>query len=394
MTMEASPNGGRSESPPARRLARLYGWLATTLLTTLLLLGAVNVLAALFLAAGVGVPEPGPLGLGPEPLRAAYPGRDDNEIRRLLTEFWTRPYVYEPFTEFREGTFTGRYLNILPEGYRSAGRPQAWPPVENDRVVFVFGGSTAMGYGVADHETLPAQLEAVLDTGPCGPVTVYNFARSSYFSSQERILFEQLALAGQLPDVALFVDGLNEFAYSIGEPKYSGRLRYLMSETQAQLARRWLVQLPLPRLVKGLREGSQAPQAADAGDRAALVVERWLRNKRLIETLARELGVTPIFVWQPVRHYASRVSTAAARASSAPPIGLESLPAGYALLDRLRRDTDPRLSASTFLWLVDAQRRRSGDSYVDRVHYTAAFTSELAHKIVPALAERLCSATG
>ncbi len=375
--MSADASQRKPAAARAGRVAGVYGWLATTLLTTVLLFAGLNGVAALLLAAGVGVLAAGPLRDGLEPLRAAYPGRSDQEIRQLLTEVWTRPYIYEPFTKFREGAFAGRYLHILAAGFRSGGHPQPWPPSPGDRVVFVFGGSTAMGYGVADDETLPAQLELALGRTSCGPAAVYNFARSNYFSSQERILFEQLALAGAVPEVAIFVDGLNEFAFPGGEPKFTTRLSYFMSETQAQLARRWFVHLPLARLIKGLRGNAETvgEETALDEDSTRVVVERWLRNRALIEAVGRELSVATIFVWQPIRvaYEARRV-------------------AGYALLDELRRRPDLRLAAPGFLWLADAHPAGQDPLYVDRVHYSAAFNRYLAERLAPTVRAALCPA--
>jgi len=42
-------------------------------------------------------------------------------------------------------------------------------------------------------------------------VVVYNFGRAGYYSTQERILFEYFVAKGVKPDVAIFLDGLNDF---------------------------------------------------------------------------------------------------------------------------------------------------------------------------------------
>src|SRR5262249_53760858 len=50
------------------------------------------------------------------------------------------------------------------------------------------------------------------------PVRVYNFGRGSYFSTQERILFQQLLLAKAIPNSAIFLDGVNDFYFFHGRP--------------------------------------------------------------------------------------------------------------------------------------------------------------------------------
>jgi hypothetical protein len=375
------------------RLAAAWDFAAKTSTSLLVLFAAANGLAALLLAAGVGERPPGALQHGIERLRPVYPELADEEIRQLLEEFWRRPYVYEPYTQFREDAYQGRYLNLQPEGFRSPGHAQPWPPDPGRRNIFVFGGSTAMGYGLADAETLPARLEAALADLSCGvPVAVYNFARSNYFSTQERILFEQLVTQGALPTVAVFFDGLNDFAYARDEPKFTTRLSYLMRETPTQTARRWVVSLPLARLLKGLRSGTEeGATVAPENDQVAAIVERWLRNKRLIEAVAREFDVATLFVWQPVSLYRyDRDRSPFELETPATPPGEASLVSGYASLEELWRAGDPRLSAPGFLWLADAHPPGRDSLYVDRVHYSAAFTTTLAQAIAPVLDARLC----
>ena len=50
---------------------------------------------------------------------------------------------------------------------------------------------------------------------------VYNFGRGSYYSSQERILFEQLAVAGHVPDLAVFIDGGSDFVFAHTERPFA-----------------------------------------------------------------------------------------------------------------------------------------------------------------------------
>src|SRR5262249_43078007 len=122
---------------------------------------------------------------------------------------------YEPFTESRPPVVRGRFVNVSAPGFRLVPDQGPWPPDPAAFTIFVFGGSTTFGTGVADAETIPAQLPPQFTAAPCArPVHVYNFARPGYFSVQERILFEQLLLAGHHPDLAIFVDGLNEVLFS------------------------------------------------------------------------------------------------------------------------------------------------------------------------------------
>lgn len=359
-------------------------------LNTLVAFVLLNLSAALWLR-GCSDPEAdGALTYGMERLREVYPDRSEDEIRQLLMETWSRRYGYEPFTQFKETEFAGEYVNVGPNGFRSTGRRLAWPPPADVVSVFVFGGSTTFGYGVADEETIPARLQVSLDTRCGGDVAVYNLARSNYYSSQENILFQRLLAGGVRPEAAVFVDGLNEFGHPQDEPKFTARLSYLMNETNPQRLRRVLVNLPLARLAKRwLKRPDVVQQAKATEEQAGEVIERWLANRQQIRAVAAASGVSTLFVWQPIPSYGYDLD----QHPFAQPQGAQERASalGFERLDRLRKKEDGPLGAE-FLWLADLQRERREPLYVDRVHYTAAFSAEIAERIGEALAPELCPA--
>jgi hypothetical protein len=210
---------GKRESG-CRRFRRFYRDAALILLNTVILLLAVNGL--LFILAAIKD------SLSAEPARwhkpvaadrwaaleRVYPGLSRDEIQVLLDETYTpaRSLAYEPFTEFKERPYAGKYVNVDVNGFRVTEGQGPWPP-DGGRYfnVFLFGGSTAFGFGVADGQTVASHLQAFLSgAGLLKEVRVYNFGRGSYYSTQERILFEKLVGAGFRPDLAVFIDGLND----------------------------------------------------------------------------------------------------------------------------------------------------------------------------------------
>ncbi len=178
-------------------------------------------------------PVAGPLGsYGRDAVIKAYPGRREADVKTLLKESWGRGYSwfeYEPFTGFRERPFQGKFIHSDPAGFRLSKDQAPWPPRSDAINVFVFGGSTTYGYGLPDDQTIPSDLEecAAASYAPAR-VAVYNFGRGSYFSTQELILFQQLLSAGFVPQVAVFIDGLNEFDHADGQPRFAGSFRRFM----------------------------------------------------------------------------------------------------------------------------------------------------------------------
>lgn len=383
------------EQRPRPSLGERYAAFAATATTALLLFLAANGVAALLLAAGWLEEDPGALVYGVERLRESYPGRSDAEIEAVVRESWTRPYRYEPFTQFREAELAGAYLTVRAEGFRAGASEQAWPPPSDRPVVLALGGSTLFGYGLADAETIPARLEAALAERCGDPPLVYNFGRSNYFSSQERILFQQLLAQGARPRAALFLDGLNEFAYPADEPKFTARLAYLMDETHSMLLRRWLVGLPLARLIKRLGGAGEADAAGHAAgdpeDLSRRVVERWLVNARMTESLAASFGVAVVFAWQPVPVHDAPAGVNPFLGPDGPELpNAAAMALGYERMAELVREESPDLPRSPLRWLADAQQGRSEVLYVDRAHYTAAFSDTLARRLGADLAPIAC----
>ena len=96
--------------------------------------------------------------------------------------------------------------------------------------MFVFGGSTTFGVGLPDDETIASCLQQFAAEGhSTPPLKVYNFAQPAYFSSQELIQFEQLLNAGFIPQIAVFVDGINDFTFADGQPLFADTFRNFMA---------------------------------------------------------------------------------------------------------------------------------------------------------------------
>ena len=236
-----------------------------------------------------------------------YPGRSPDEVLALLTETWSRPVEYQPFVQIKEREYRGRFVNVGSEGFRHVKGQGPWPPSGDHFNIFVFGGSTAFGYGIADDETIASFLQEDLQGRTRRPARVYNFGCAFYYSSQERVRFQQLVLAGFVPDLAVFVDALNEFHFRREWPSLSTPLHDYV-ERRADERRSglptWLTLFSPTRLaaeMHGLRRPPE-PRSADPA-LADQLIDRYLHNKKMIEAVAGAYGVRPVFVWQPISAY-------------------------------------------------------------------------------------------
>ena len=323
-----------------------------------------------------------------------YEGYSEDEVRDLLVETYLG-VTLEPFTMFRETARTGRYVNVSDDGYRVIEGQRPWPPAQEVTNVFVFGGSTTFGYGIADSETVPSRLQAALLRRTSGTdLAVYHFGRGYYYSTQERILFEQLLTGGVDIDVALFIDGANE-KDSADVPS----LFYELVEARHQAARRldpWesakaaVARSPLGRAAVRVKRRLRAeepsveaePSEAEARMAGRGAFHRYMRNRELLHAAGEASGTQVIFVWQPV-HWLDF------DAAHHPFGGLD--PESHFMQRYLYEDMRRYIAdtqAPDMLDLSWLSRDAYRPLYVDQVHYNAYFSAQLAEHIAEWLAPR------
>ena len=185
--------------------------------------------------------------------------------------------------------------------------------------ILCFGGSTMMGMGARDDQTIPAVLARRLTE--CGHrVSVTNYGQLGHNSTQEVITLQQLLKSGERLDIALFYDGINEMACA----EQTGRADGLFNEARRRAEfnllhpdrRRDLIAAALigaaPRTLRRLRRLTGLPlrgplpmeqvelSQVDLTELASKVIAAYLANMRLVRLLAGEYGFRPIFFWQPV----------------------------------------------------------------------------------------------
>ncbi len=384
---------GAGVTNPAKRPGRIRTWyvnIAITLLSTVLLIVFLNVVAWVVIEIShvlKPVRVAGPLGAYGDTVYKAYPGWSHEDVKTLLDESWGRGYEwfeYEPFTGYREKPFQGKFMHNDPAGFRLSKDQAPWPPRPDAFNIFVFGGSTTYGYGLPDYQTIPSYLgECAAANHSPAQVAVYNFGRGSYFSSQELILFQQLLNAGFVPRVAIFIDGLNEFDHPNGEPRFTGNFRRFMAgKAPPSDEFEWIPMVAAAHWVskRWLQPEEAQPKKKDYADRTMLqgVIDRWLANKRMIESMANGFGVRTIFVWQPVPvyNYDLRYHYYLHADKNFGVYGRSKY--GYALMQEWR--ARGKLDADV-LWLGDMQQDKHENLYVDAVHYNAPFSQEIAERI-------------
>lgn len=138
-----------------------------------------------------------------EAVKRNYAHMTPDDLADLLRTTRALRFRYEPVVGFIQEPTTSRFVNTDPRGIRANGAtPRDVSALQG--AIWFFGGSTAFGDGVADHETIPAQLERVLGR------SVANLGVRNYSSTEENLLFNHYLRIGYRPAAAIFLDGINE----------------------------------------------------------------------------------------------------------------------------------------------------------------------------------------
>ena len=350
-----------------------YTLTAVTLLSTLVAVGLIyGIIALISSVKNHTAVNPVSTKYGTTATAAVYPGLNEHEIDDLLKETWSRPYIFEPFTQFKERQYKGHYVNVDSNGFRVTKDQGPWPPQSNSFNVFLFGGSTTFGYGVADDQTIASYLQDYLMAGLHRDVRVYNFGRGFYYTTQERILYENLLASGFVPDIAIFVDGLNDFYYTANEPMFTEQIRDFMEHGPKK-------DKDKPgRLISSTSEQPKQQVEVNYNDSEVITnaIQRYVANKRLIEGVSKAFGVKPLFVWQPVPsyHYDQQYHL-----FSAGGYGQHSYAKfGY---EHMAEFIKQHPLSDNFIWFADMQKDSKEPLYIDKLHYSASFSKQIASAI-------------
>ena len=377
---------------------RLENWMsryravAVLLLNTVVLLLVLNALLWMtFKIRDAFRPAPNPDGkYSSESLAAVYPGFTVGERRALLQETWARPMVYEDFVQFKERASTGKYVNVAAAGFRHSKDQGPWPPSPAHLNIFVFGGSTTFGYGVADWQTIPSYLQECLARRfPGKRVCVYNFGVGYFYSTQERIFFEKLLVEGVKPHIVVFIDGTNDCGGVGRQPRFRHRFQKAVEPPPSRIVTVTWDRTYIGRLV-AIVKGSTREQAEKLNEderpyghaEVARIIPNYLANKQLVEAVCQQLGISPIFVWQPHPSYQYDPKY---HLFNQPKKRWPSTIATYHELSKLNESGE---LGKNFLWCADVQKAEKECLYVDPVHYTAKFSAKLAETISDMCFER------
>jgi len=193
-----------------------------------------------------------------------------------------------------------------------------------------------------------------------------------YYSTQERILFERLLSQGHKPDLAIFVDGLNDLWFPRDSPCFSQVAAAAFGKDPTYLVLRTL---SISRIFRKVQKETLTLKPIEAQEQVRPILQRYQSNVKLIESACRAFGTTAVFVWQPVPSYKYDTKYHLFYLS---PKSYQSQAYGYPEMERLYKNG---AFGPDFLWCADLQQDEKECLYVDGHHYTAKFSKKLAEAI-------------
>ncbi|MDB5391982.1 MAG: hypothetical protein JWM11_7628 [Planctomycetaceae bacterium] len=386
-----------------QRLRSLYFSAAILVLNTLVVYFLLNVaLGIVFLVRDAFRAKTNPVSLtyGAR-LDAVYPDFPEPERTQMLSEAWNRPYRYADFIHFQERPCVGKYVNVDEAGFRHSIAQGPWPPDPKHLNIFCFGGSTMFGYGLPDDQTVASCLQRALAQDLKRRVCVYNFGVGWHYSTQERLRFELLLASEFVPDIALFLDGINDSTQAgLNRPAFSPQLSAAFEQVQGfgfqsparsaaatsgSVADALIYRWPVGRLIHSLAPRRTASNSVpilldDHLATRSCAVYRW--NRDLITAAAKMRGVVPIFVLQPAPGY--HLDPEKHLFANPDLCRNEAL-----FYETLKLDLNAHPAGNNFLWTADLVDTTAGPLYVDTCHYTATFSQTIATEIL-----RVCQKRG
>jgi len=146
-------------------------------------------------------------------LSPAFPEMSTEEITLMLMDnrFGLRRTV-ERFAYLGIRECRSDHFNIEKNGRRSNGINSSFR--NDDLQIFCYGGSTTVGQNVADNQTISAYLESQLREKL--NVSVSNFGAGNHTSLHSSLRLLDHVLSGNVPDLAIFLNGFNDCSYAGG----------------------------------------------------------------------------------------------------------------------------------------------------------------------------------
>lgn len=295
-----------------------------------------------------------------------------------------KSYVY-----FRWRPYKGKYLNIDERGLRFTVPSDLKDSEASKKInIFMFGGSTLWGWGVRDRYTIPSQLVEALSNQKV-KAKITNFSGPGYVSTQELIDLIMQLQRGNVPDLVIFYDGVNDVyaAYQSGvagipQNEWKRELEYNISNRYRHLRNLFLLnsldEYCLGRKIKEWANKLQ-PNLKKTNIIEGLendIIKIYLNNVKAIEAISKSYCFQSMYYWQPVIYYKKHLSQYEEDIDRDKPLKMINLKT-YSII----RKKYPELSKYHFYDISDIFADHQGPLYIDYCHIDEEGNKEIAQRM-------------
>lgn len=148
-------------------------------------------------------------------LAPAFPSKTLAEIEEIFYDNrLSLRRTYERFGYLGIRECSSKNFNIGSDGARSNGTSR----ISSSGIykIHCYGGSTTVGDGVADNQTISAHLGSKLNSKSKVKIEVFNFGAGNHTSLHSTLRLLDHCLSGNIPDQVVFLNGFNDCYYSAG----------------------------------------------------------------------------------------------------------------------------------------------------------------------------------
>ena len=212
----------------------------------------------------------------------------DTNIGQLANE-WPK-YQYDGASVYLEKPQNGDYVNIGLQKFRIT-------PNSRSDEFFLFGGSTAFGYGVPDNQTISYYFNELENETR----TIRNYGHGGYYSTLEVRHLIDLLVNGKRPKKVVFFHGLNEGKTS---PYNEKLIRHLYDSYNYDLSRYFMTGASNNFLVQKLARLITEPKSHDFSN-WELWYSEYKINLMIASALSEKFNFDLFVVLQPIPGYSN-----------------------------------------------------------------------------------------
>lgn len=319
----------------------------------------------------------------PEYLEKIYGKENVTDYQTVMKE-QTLSFEYKEFVEFSEKQRSGKFtiVNSLGDRCNYNDKQKCKETKGGKKEIWVFGGSTTFGYGVKNNETITAYLENLLGN----KFKVKNFGTGHYYSTQERILLNNLLTKLDDPYAVVFIDGLNDFfkKYNYNETAFTKLIKYKMSKSSTDDFKDYLkerfLRLNIVRLInekffKKIKTINPNNKKDFNIKDINAMVNILLANQKILRGVSEIYKFKVVHVLQPVPFNKESYSSS-------------NLPEEYTKNFNEVRHNKLKIAYDIYLSkndspILDLSNLKIAEAmYIDGVHYTPQFNYEIARNIL------------